>query len=207
MNERYVGKFDEEIITASICPYCLEKPELVDSKTIYGKSYGMMHLCRPCNAYVGCYKGSDVPLGRLADKDLREAKMAAHKAFDPVWKDGGMSRREAYQWLASQLDIPEEFCHIGMFDKEICEDVAEKLFDMRRNDPLTEVGEIVAAECCGKMTYQGETREYWAWFDINIDGLSLLKLREHLVRVEKYDNDRPEGAIWIVAFINNKSWN
>lgn len=72
------------------CDYCGRRAEFVDSKVIYGKSYGMIYLCRCCPgyAYVGVHKGTDRPLGRLADMELRELKKLAHAAFDPLWKEG-----------------------------------------------------------------------------------------------------------------------
>ena len=30
------------------CDYCGRQAEYVDSKVVYGKSYGMMYLCRNC---------------------------------------------------------------------------------------------------------------------------------------------------------------
>lgn len=71
------------------CDYCGRRAEYVDSKVIYGKSYGMIYLCRNCMAYVGVHKGSDKPLGRLANAQLRHWKKEAHAAFDPpleVWQ-------------------------------------------------------------------------------------------------------------------------
>ena len=50
--------------------------------------------------------------------------MEAHAAFDPIWKDGYMKRKEAYKWLSKQLDIPEQYTHIGMFGAETCKIVA-----------------------------------------------------------------------------------
>lgn len=43
------------------CDYCGRRAEFVDSKVIYGKSYGMIYLCRcrPGYAYVGVHKGTD----------------------------------------------------------------------------------------------------------------------------------------------------
>lgn len=67
----------------------------------------------------------DVPLGRLANKELRDAKMLAHTYFDPIWKDGVMRRQKAYEWLAKRLNIPREECHIGMMDMERCRRVVE----------------------------------------------------------------------------------
>jgi hypothetical protein len=62
----------------------------------------------------------DVPLGRLANSPLRRLKSEAHKAFDPLWQNGPMSRREAYQWLAKQLGLPYDKTHIGEFDEKMC---------------------------------------------------------------------------------------
>ena len=53
------------------CDYCQASAELVDSKVIYGRSYGLMWLCRPCGAWVGTHEGTEKPLGRLANADLR----------------------------------------------------------------------------------------------------------------------------------------
>ena len=105
-----------------ICDYCGRKAELVDSKVIYGTSYGMMYLCRHCNAYVGCHKGTDRPLGRLADAELRYWKKAAHAVFDPLWRKGRFQghRQAAYAWLADQMGLPVEQTHIGMFDIAQC---------------------------------------------------------------------------------------
>lgn len=107
------------------CPYCNEPPVLVDGAEVYhGRSYGKIWLCRPCQAWVGVHKGTDQPLGRLANKELREWKIKAHAAFDPRWK-GKSDRREAYGWLAEQLGIEREKAHIGMFDVETCKRVVE----------------------------------------------------------------------------------
>ena len=66
------------------CDYCGRETEYVDSKVIYGKSYGKIYLCRNCMAYVGVHKGTDKPLGRLANAELRNWKKAAHAVFDSV---------------------------------------------------------------------------------------------------------------------------
>lgn len=105
------------------CPYCNKKAELTDSSVVYGKSYGKIYLCKcvPSWAYVGCHKGSSKPLGRLADKQLREYKKKVHAAFDPLWKSGKMKRPEAYEWLAKKLKIEKKECHVGMFDVNRCQ--------------------------------------------------------------------------------------
>lgn len=110
-----------------VCPYCGAKAKLVDSKLVYRtRSYGMIYVCSnypECDAYVGCHPHSTKPLGRLADYNLRIRKTNAHSYFDPIWKNKYMTRARAYKWLASQLNIPIEKCHIGMFDIEMCKKV------------------------------------------------------------------------------------
>ncbi len=108
-----------------ICDYCGRPAEFVDSKIIYGKSYGMIYLCRHCMAYVGVHKGSDAPLGRLANAELRYWKKRAHAVFDPLWKRGRFRghRGAAYGWLAQKMRLPMEQTHIGMFDVAQCKQV------------------------------------------------------------------------------------
>jgi hypothetical protein len=135
-----------EIVYGKVCPYCGQNSEFVDSETIYGKSYGMIYLCRDCDAYVGVHKGKNRSLGRLANKELREAKKRAHLYFDHIWKrkiQMGIAdepsrkhgrnyakwrdqcRKSAYTWLSEQLNIEKQYTHIGMFDIEHCEKVVE----------------------------------------------------------------------------------
>lgn len=110
------------------CPYCHKPSQLVPGNKVYrsDKFTGkLFYICHPCQAWVGCHPGTDKPLGRLADKQLRDAKMKAHAAFDPIWRENKMKRSTAYAWLAEQLGIDVTKCHIGMFDLEQCERVVE----------------------------------------------------------------------------------
>lgn len=118
-----------------VCPYCSVPAELLpNSAEIYrGVDHGPLWLCRPCRAWVGCHDHSGAPLGRLADPALRQAKIKAHAAFDPLWKakiiTTGCRKREArnlaYKWLSAALGIARQDCHIGMFDAETCARVVE----------------------------------------------------------------------------------
>jgi hypothetical protein len=51
--------------------------------------------------------------------------MAAHAAFDPIWKSRQLTRTAAYRWLARELRIEITDCHIGMFDVDTCGKVVE----------------------------------------------------------------------------------
>lgn len=107
-----------------ICPYCNNEAWLVSGNIVYPHRPDLFDkrfwLCTPCDAYVGCHDGTEKPLGRLANQELRQAKIAAHAVLDPLWKSGSMTRNAAYQWLADQLGIPRSECHVGMFDVDRC---------------------------------------------------------------------------------------
>ncbi len=56
---------------------------------------------------------------------LAKARIAAHSAFDVLWQNEYMTRSEAYEWLADQLGIPKQDCHMLYFDEETCIGVAQ----------------------------------------------------------------------------------
>ena len=107
-----------------ICQYCTNHSRLTDGTEIYPHSPDLaekkFYYCKPCDAITGCHKGTETPLGTLANKPTRKARTAAHAVFDEVWKSKAMSRSDAYVWLASQLKLTAEQCHIGMFDSKTC---------------------------------------------------------------------------------------
>lgn len=105
-----------------MCDYCGKRAHFVDSTIVYGRSYGMIYYCPDCKAWVGVHKGTDVPLGRLADAELRKAKIAAHAAFDVIWRRR-TTRKKAYKWLSERMGLPVEKTHIGMFDVAQCKRV------------------------------------------------------------------------------------
>lgn len=112
------------IYKAKLCPYCRGVPVLCDSSKVYGRSYGPIWLCE-CGAFCGCHPGTNKPLGRVANQNLRTLKKMAHDSFDKIWKQKIMSRSKAYKWLSKNLGIPEKYTHIGMFSEETCKKVIE----------------------------------------------------------------------------------
>lgn len=107
----YCGRFSELTVGASIYP---RRPELAERS---------FYLCQPCQAWVGTHEGTVTPLGTLADTTLRRHRGQAHQAFDPVWRTGLMSRKRAYAWLTTQLNVHPDDCHIALFDAETCQRV------------------------------------------------------------------------------------
>lgn len=118
------------------CSYCGQPARLVDGSWVYPHRPDLKSkvfwMCDPCNAWVGCHRAKKdggrgdgtLPLGRLANAQLRKLKQEAHKVFDPLWRNGPFRNRTmAYRWLAQQLQISYADCHIGLFDDTTCQRV------------------------------------------------------------------------------------
>ncbi len=132
------------------CAYCRLPAQLVTGAEIYPHRDDLagekFWRCVPCSAWVGCHKAgawvpgangskttSDgtLPLGRLANAELRALKRQAHGAFDPIWKARHMNRREAYAWLAGRLGINATVVHIGDLDEAGCRAVIAAVEDWK----------------------------------------------------------------------------
>lgn len=108
-----------------ICPYCGQPAQLVEKKIIEGPAYGkirMVWMCKPCKAWVGCHPGTIVPLGTLANAELRRWRTKAHDTMDLIWKNGEMKRPEFYAMLERAF---KRKIHIGQADIETCKQVIE----------------------------------------------------------------------------------
>lgn len=133
-------------MTAPACPYCNQSSELVTGAVVYPNMWHLrdkqIYRCAPCSAWVGCHDGTTTPLGRLANDKLRKAKIRAHAAFDPLWRKNYANwdesyfkdRGTAYKWLAEQLGITRDECHIGMFDVDMCQRVEAVCSSLSRHD-------------------------------------------------------------------------
>lgn len=57
--------------------------------------------------------------------ELARARQAAHRAFDPLWQSGKMTRSNAYTDLARRLNLTKAECHMVLFDVATCRRVVE----------------------------------------------------------------------------------
>lgn len=76
-----------------------------------------------CKGIVGAHQDGK-PFGRPVNKEGREARQRAHAAFDVLWKQGAISRAQAYRWLSDYLGIKPQV-HIGDLDVAGCERVID----------------------------------------------------------------------------------
>ena len=105
------------------CPDCGSDMVLRPSR--YGPFYGCVRY-PACAATHGAHPDGR-PLGTPANAATRVARMRAHEAFDPIWRNDsvrrrGPARRAAYQWLQDSLGM-DRTPHIGEMTLEQCESV------------------------------------------------------------------------------------
>lgn len=55
-------------------------------------------------------------------KDIKILRGETHRVFDQLWKDGWMSRTQAYTWLSQSMHLPKEKAHIEQFTHTQCYD-------------------------------------------------------------------------------------
>lgn len=109
----------ETAITYPSCP--IHKVPLVLKASRFGPFLGCQRF-PDCDITHSVHKASLQPMGTPADQATRRARMRVHAAFDTFWRERVMTRRDAYRWLANQLGLSEDECHIGLFDLKACEE-------------------------------------------------------------------------------------
>jgi len=123
------------------CLYCGSDVVLADSKVIYGKHFGKVYMCSKypkCDSFVGAHTGTDKPLGTLANAELRELRKICHSLFDGWWKANKKTRKDAYAILRHTFNIPEQKCHIAMFDVKQC----KKLISLFNDRHIQTIGSL-----------------------------------------------------------------
>ena len=118
------GKYKRKIT----CPYCGAPAVLRDASFVYGEKalVEKLYVCSrypECDSYVGVFRNSDIPKGSLADSELRNKRIRAHRAFDEIWKSGIMTRGQTYQWMQYKFSLSKQQAHIGYFSDYMCEEL------------------------------------------------------------------------------------
>lgn len=126
VSKRATAKVKDALSAPTTCNCCeSDAIEIADNSKVYnGRSYGKypwIYLCGDCGAYVGIHPFTNIPLGTLANAEMRDARKASKAYFTPLYESGDMDRNEAYARLADKLGIPKSECHFAWFDVEMCE--------------------------------------------------------------------------------------
>jgi hypothetical protein len=98
---------------------------------IYGdpSNHGELYVCSNyprCQSYVGIHPGTMIPMGTLANGDLRNLRIKAHRTFDRIWQNKIMSRDSAYRWMADYFGLRLQDAHIGMFGEYRCSELIKE---------------------------------------------------------------------------------
>lgn len=74
----------------------------------------LFYYCPKCKATASITEDNKI-YGTFANKKTRELRNKAHKTFDKLWSGDkfNITRSQAYDWLAAELIIDRELCHIS----------------------------------------------------------------------------------------------
>lgn len=112
------------------CPYCHAHASLRPASLVYGSTPQtrgkFLYVCDrwpACNAYVSAHERTLLPMGTLANGDLRHKRILAHRALKKLQQDCHMEKWEVYIWLQAKLGLDAHQTHIGQFSEYMCEQV------------------------------------------------------------------------------------
>lgn len=110
------------------CPYCGSPTILRSADGIYhdNSRNTKLYVCKnypECDAYVRVHEGTNIPVGSMANHELRMLRKTAHHYFDQLYLKGIMSKQDAYQWLANLVMAPLSQAHIGYLGEYYCKQV------------------------------------------------------------------------------------
>lgn len=77
------------------CPYCGSRALLRPASVVYGTKatdpdapYYVCARFPTCNAYVAAHRDTRLPMGTLANGELRHKRLETHRAFNRLWERG-----------------------------------------------------------------------------------------------------------------------
>lgn len=100
---------------------------------------GQVYVCShypSCNSYVGVHPGTKIPKGTLANRELRQKRIQAHRIFDQIWQQGILSKPEAYRWVADKFCLTDKQAHIGQFSNYMCDQLIRESADVLKNNHI-----------------------------------------------------------------------
>lgn len=113
------------------CPYCGSQAFLRPASVVHGTRAvpgSKLYVCArypACDAYVTAHRSTLLPMGTLANRELRHKRQLAHMAFNQLWESRLMTKKQAYLWLQAKLNLPESEAHIARFSERRCQQVID----------------------------------------------------------------------------------
>lgn len=128
-SRKAIARVDNPLPIPTCCPYCQAPVVIKGHAEIYnGHAYGdwpWVYGCSACDARVGMHPFTNLPLGTLANEQLRKAREQHKKPFEAIWRGGHLSRADAYAWLAQMMGLTKAACHFGLFDLDQCKQAGD----------------------------------------------------------------------------------
>lgn len=123
------------------CPYCGRNAVLRPASYVYGDKAidEYLYVCSAypeCNSYVGVHKGTLKPKGTLANGDLRNKRIHAHKKLAKLWENGIMSKKQAYRWIQDKFCLSSQQAHIGQFSEYRCDELMRECDKALKNNSV-----------------------------------------------------------------------
>lgn len=107
--------------TDLVCLDCGEGRLSLKTSKVGTLFYGCSNFptCRGSHSAV---QKTGAPMGVVANKATRVARVHAHEVFDRIWKRKLVpSRHDAYKWMREHMKLSHSKAHISMMSKEQCE--------------------------------------------------------------------------------------
>lgn len=133
--------------TECLSAITLEQFQSLYASYVYGNKAkdGKLYVCShfpQCNSYVGVHPGTTNAKGKLANKELRQKRIQAHRVFDQIWLNHIFTKSEAYRWIADKFCLTAKEAHIGEFSTYMCDQLILESMKILENNhiPLRAIG-------------------------------------------------------------------
>lgn len=116
----------------TVCPLCGSSVVLKHHNEVLGYTipnrYPWFYVCTTCDARVSLHTNTYIPIGYLANRELRIERMNLKNSFKHLYSGDDCpfcSRGAAYSWLAQMMRLHPKNCHIGHFNLAQCKQAKE----------------------------------------------------------------------------------
>ena len=100
---------------------------------------GYLYVCSrypTCDSYVSVHRRNKKPKGTLANAELRQKRIQAHKAFNVIWESGLMEKWQAYRWMQAIFGLNTQQAHIAKFSLYMCDELIRRCEEFRQNNRI-----------------------------------------------------------------------
>jgi len=114
---------------------------MIGTDTKYGRR---CHCPKAGCTYVWWDNGK---INSPANQAMRDARQRAHKAFDQIWKENHLTRKQCYALLSELLQKKPPATHIGLFGLHDCDrvvDFGRRVMELLQKHPQQDQATAIA---------------------------------------------------------------